>query len=254
MSKNLTACLIRQSVFNKWARVKYLSAARFEERRDLFWSDVVTSVGRESINFKDKRHARNIRAEANVFFQRYMRKMAGTPNEKKDKEQKDWFNKHRLIIQNRAQSMVEGDSGYNRANRAAGKVLATGARAAAISRLAADTALLCTGLGGATSTFGVKVLVQEGKKAVVKNFLVGLGTGYSLSVADTWAKAKDADVTILVTEEAEKTIRSKANNASAVSSFLDYKFKQGMKTHAQGIARDERFLNKCAQILSLIHI
>ncbi|MCB1025225.1 MAG: hypothetical protein KDB79_12590, partial [Acidobacteria bacterium] len=142
-------------VFYNFAKTKFVAEQSRLIHEQGSWVNpfVVTSNRETQFNFTDARVQNAIKAELKEIWTRYHGVVARTTSPANQVyEVWEWVTQQKILqhsFQDNIRSRLEA---YNRQTKEAGDILAASAILGSVAKLAADTALLLTGLGIGTST------------------------------------------------------------------------------------------------------
>ncbi len=204
-------------IFLNFAKTKFVSeqSQLIQERGSWVNPFVVTSNGETQFNFTDPRVQNAIKAELIEIWSRYNGVLSRVkPPGNPVYTTWEWVTQQKLI-QHKFQSNIRTRlEDYNRQNVEAGNKLAASAVLGSVAKLAADTALLLTGLGIGTSTLagsGFTLFQTAGKlksAASLSTFFgafgVGVGKSFGCTLAENWSAAKSADLWFTIRTDGTK--------------------------------------------------
>ncbi|MEZ5347291.1 MAG: hypothetical protein R2681_17220 [Pyrinomonadaceae bacterium] len=242
-------------VFLNFAKTKFVAeqSRLVQERGSWINPFVVTSNGETQFNFTDPRVQNAIQAELEEIWARYhgvVERCTSPANQVF--EIWEWVTQQKLIqhkFQDNIRTRLED---YNRQNAEAARYLAAGAILGSVAKIAADTALILTGLGIGTSTLagsGFTIFKSAGtlkSMSTLSTFFGAFGVGVSKSfgctLAENWSAAKSADLWFTIRTDGIK------NSVMELPGFAKSVYDEQMKKiEARSDARAETLTSSSAK-------
>lgn len=228
-------------IFFNFAKTKFVAeqSRLIQERGSWVNPFVVTSNGETNFNFTDPRVQSGIKAEMMEIWSRYHGFVARVmPPRNQVYAAWEWVNQQKNIqhkFQDNIRTRLED---YNSQNREAGNWLAASAILGSVAKIAADTALILTGLGIGTSTLagsGFTIFKSAGTlktAATLSSFFgafgVGVGKSFGCTLGENWSAAKSADLWFTIRTDGIK------NTGMELPGFANSVYEEQMKRLESG--------------------